>query len=184
MTDEELVRRLQAGDPVAFETLYERYQNLIVRTAALITGSRQEGEDLAQECFLRCWQQIGTLRDPTRLKSWLLTILTRSAWRADQKRKRETPVEELWEEETGESSLDAVLRREDERQLYRAIRALPDKQRTIIVLYYFNDLSVREIARITGRLEGTVKSRLFSARRALRSALGDEYETGQEVPDL
>lgn len=181
MTEEELVRRLQAGDAAAFETLYERYQNLIVRTAALITGSRQEGEDVAQECFIRCWQQIGTLRDPARLKSWMLTILTRDAWRAGKRRRRETPVEEFWTGETAPSSLDAVLRQEADRRLYQAVRALPDKQREIVVLYYFNDLPVREIARVTGSLEGTVKSRLFTARRALRAALGEEYMTEMEV---
>ena len=184
MTEEELVRRLQAGDAAAFETLYERYQNLIVRTAALITGSRQEGEDLAQECFIRCWQQIGTLRDPARLKSWMLTILTRSAWRSDRKRRREVPVECLWEDGTAESSLEILLQQEEQRRLYRAVRALPEKQRTIVVLYYFNDLPVREIARITGCLEGTVKSRLFGARRTLRKALGEEFESQQEVSAL
>lgn len=181
MTEEELVRRLQAGDAAAFETLYERYQNLIVRTAALITGSRQEGEDLAQECFIRCWQQIKTLRDPARLKSWMLTILTRDAWRAGKRRQRETPVEEFWEGEPGPSSLDAVLRQESDRRLYQAIRALPDKQRAIVILYYFDDLPVREIARVTGSLEGTVKSRLFNARRALRAALGEDFMTEMEV---
>ena len=184
MTDEELVRRLQAGDAAAFETLYERYQSLVVRTAALITGSRQEGEDLAQECFIRCWKQIGTLRDPSRLKSWILTILTRAAWRSSKKIRRELPTETLWAGETAESTLETLLHREEQRRLYHAIRALPDKQRAMVVLYYFNDLPVREIARITGCLEGTVKSRLFGARRTLKKALGEEFESQEEAFDL
>ena len=64
-----------------------------------------------------------------------------------------------------------MLRTDEQRQLYDALYALDEKRRTVIVLYYFDDLPVKEIARTLGVTEGTVKSRLFSARRHLRQAL-------------
>ena len=102
MNDKELVSRMQHGDMQAFDELYERYKDDAYRLACLITGSRTDGEDLAQEAFVTCAQSIKSL------------------------------------------------------------------------LYYFDDRSVREIAQATGVTEGTVKSRLFSARRHLRQALTEE----------
>ena len=91
-----------------------------------------------------------------------------------QKRRREQPVCELFETGEGESALTAVLRTEEQRRLYEALYVLDEKRRTVIVLYYFDELSVREIAQAVGATEGTVKSRLFSARRHLRQALTEK----------
>lgn len=70
--------------------------------------------------------------------------------------------------------LETVVRKEEKSRLRQAIQSLELKQRTVIVLYYFNDCSVKEIARITGTLEGTVKSRLFKGRENLRNCLEKE----------
>lgn len=72
MTDCELVRRMQQGDMQAFDTLYERYKDDAYRLACLITGSRTDGEDLAQEAFVACAQSIGSLRDGAKFRPWLL----------------------------------------------------------------------------------------------------------------
>ena len=70
-----------------------------------------------------------------------------------------------------ESALSAVLRTDEQRRLYEALYALDEKRRVVTILYYFDDLPVKEIACTLGVTEGTVKSRLFSARRHLRQAL-------------
>ena len=163
MTDCELVRRMQQGDMQAFDTLYERYKDDAYRLACLITGSRTDGEDLAQS--------IKSLRDGSKFRPWLLRTLSRAAWKYCRKAKRETPVSEFFEGETGESALSAVLRTDEQRRLYAALDTLDEKRRVAVVLYYFDDRSVKEIAQATGVTEGTVKSRLFSARRHLRQAL-------------
>ena len=168
MTDCELVRRMQQGDMQAFDTLYERYKDDAYRLACLITGSRTDGEDLA---FVACAQSIGSLRDGAKFRPWLLRTLSRAAWKYCRKAKRETPVSEFFEGETGESALSAVLRTDEQRRLYAALDTLDEKRRVAVVLYYFDDRSVKEIAQATGVTEGTVKSRLFSARRHLRQAL-------------
>lgn len=83
--------------------------------------------------------------------------------------------------ETGESALSAVLRTDEQRRLYAALDTLDEKRRVTVVLYYFDDRSVKEIAQATGVTEGTVKSRLFSARRHLRQALTDRESRPKEV---
>ena len=173
MSDEEFVKRLQKGDRAAFDALYTRYRNDALRTASLITGSRADGEDVVQEAFVQCYRQIGQLRDPARFKSWLWTLMTRAAWKYCRRRGREEPVAEFFEDgtKTGESALGTVLRTEQSRLLYQAVQALEEKQRTVTVLYYYNDMSIREIAQVLECREGTVKSRLFAARRNLQKAM-------------
>ena len=96
MTDCELVRRIQQGDMQAFDTLYERYKDDAYRLACLITGSRTDGEDLAQEAFVACAQSIGSLRDGAKFRPWLLRTLSRAAWKYCRTAKRETPVSEVF----------------------------------------------------------------------------------------
>ena len=122
MTDCELVRRMQQGDMQAFDTLYERYKDDAYRLACLITGSRTDGEDLAQEAFVACAQSIGSLRDGAKFRPWLLRTLSRAAWKYCRKARRETPVSEFFDENTGDSALSAVLRTEEQRRLYAALR--------------------------------------------------------------
>ena len=146
MNDKELVSRMQHGDMQAFDELYERYKDDAYRLACLITGSRTDGEDLAQEAFVTCAQSIKSLRDGSKFRPWLLKTLSRAAWKYCRKAKRETPVSEFFDAGESESALSAVLRTDEQRRLYAAL----------------------------GVTEGTVKSRLFSARRHLRQALTEE----------
>ena len=181
MNDKELVSRMQHGDMQAFDELYERYKDDAYRLACLITGSRTDGEDLAQEAFVTCAQSIKSLRDGSKFRPWLLRTLSRAAWKYCRKAKRETPVSEFFDAGESESALSAVLRTDEQRRLYAALDTLDEKRRVTVVLYYFDDRSVREIAQATGVTEGTVKSRLFSARRHLRQALTDRESRPKEV---
>ena len=175
MNDNELVARMKHGDMQAFDALYERYKDDAYRLACLITGSRTDGEDLAQEAFVTCAQSIGSLRDGSKFRPWLLKTLSRAAWKYCRKAKRETPVSAFFDTgESAESALSAVLRTDEQRRLYAALDTLDEKRRITVVLYYFDDRSVHEIAQATGVTEGTVKSRLFSARRHLRQVLTEE----------
>ena len=92
MTDEELVRRMQRGDMQAFDELYERYKDDAYRVACLITGNRADGEDLTQEAFVTAARSIGSLKDGSKFRPWLLRTLSRAAWKYCRKARRETPV--------------------------------------------------------------------------------------------
>lgn len=176
---EQLVRRMQQGDEDAFDQIFARYRDQLLRTAFLICGNHADSEDIVQETFVKCYCQCGKLREPARFTAWLYHILTRTAWRHEKKRKRETPVEELYEAgepESGDLTVEQLLLREQREELYRKILALNPKHRTVVILYYFDELSTREISRILGCLEGTVKSRLYTARRLLERELREEQK--------
>lgn len=80
-----------------FDTLFETYQTEALRAAYLICGNRTDAEDVVQDTFVKCYESMHQLHDPTRVKAWLFRILTRTAWRACQKHRRELPVENLYD---------------------------------------------------------------------------------------
>ena len=108
--------------------------------------------------------------------------LYRTAWQIAKKHAKERPEEcilELADTSTADSPTVKVLKDEQERAIAEAVRKLEHRQRTTVVLYYYNGLGTKEIARVMECMEGTVKSRLFNARKNLRTLLENEME--QEV---
>ena len=179
-----LVLRMAEGDSQAFDRLMEYYYPRILRVAYLISGSHADSEDIVQETFVLCWMNRKKIKEPEYFGNWLYKTLTREAWRYCRKNRKEQPVEEVFGKEEPETAsvLEEVMMRSQEKELYKAIRNLPVKQRTAVVLYYFNQMSTREIAGIIGCLEGTVKSRLYTARANLKQELMEECKrVGREV---
>lgn len=166
------VLRLQAGDETAFEQIYAAYAPQAVRTAALITGDAHLAQDIAQESFVLCMLNIGKLKDAARFRPWFFRILTRCAWQMRKKRASICTPD-------GEEDLRLIPsfdiypsdRRARYEALYRALNRLGEKQRTAVILYYFNDFSLREIARICAAPQASIKTRLFAARRRLKQLL-------------
>ena len=174
MEDEILVQQLKKGSREAFDLLYEKYKNLLIRTAYLITGNKPDSEDAAQETFVKVYLHISELKNDAGLKPWMMQILVRTAYRIGKKRSREVPdeeIESLSESQTVLSPLGQMIKQEEAEMIFRAVEALPVKQRTVVVLYYYNELSVAEIAEMLACREGTVKSRLHTARKFLKGEL-------------
>lgn len=180
--EEALVRRLQTGDEGAFDELFALYQKQAVRTAALITGDAALAEDVAQEAFVLCLLHIKELREPSRFRPWFFRTLTRCAWKGMGEKLPAVDWSEALEQvlpaaaDIYPSETEAAYE-----TLYQALEGLGRKQRTTVILYYFNDLSIKEIAQATGTLEGTVKTRLFAARRRLKRALEAEQQKGEVI---
>lgn len=174
---EELVRRMQAGDTEAFGRIFDYYGTRLLRMAYLLTGNYADSEDIVQETFETCFFKCGDLKDCSRFTPWLYQILTRNAWRIGKKSRREEPVEELSDfygpSGSGEAGqpLEILVEDESRAELWKAVLRLNRKMRTVVILYYYNDLSTKEIARIVHCLEGTVKSRLYTARKILEREL-------------
>ena len=195
-TDVELIRKWKEGDEDAFSAMYERYRQTAMRTAWLLCHNLADSEDIVQETFVQCYFHIQELKDESRFRPWMLKCLVRTGWKLMKKQKKEMPEEqmELHQErerylestfsgKTSGEPLEEAIAREFSGELTKAVRRLSEKHRLVIVLYYYDELSVHEIAKITGCLEGTVKSRLHFARRQLKKMLSDagEEETGRII---
>lgn len=186
-----LIARMIDGDEAAFDEIYRSYSGKLYRMAYFITGNRSDSEDILQETFVKCFLHRKDLKEPERFESWLYQILVRTAWRSEKKRKGKKELsfdgildneedtgmaERIQKDDKGEP-LQQILKAEDSSELWAAVNGLGMKHRTVILLYYYNDLSTKEIAVMTGSLEGTVKSRLHKARMLLRERLSAERDT-------
>ena len=184
MEDEILVQQLKKGQYEAFNLLYEKYKNLVIRTAYLITGNKSDSEDVAQETFVKVYLHITELKNNAGFKPWMMQILVRTAYRTGRKRSREVPdeeIEHLSESQSVLSPLGQMIKREEAETISRAVADLPVKQRTVVVLYYYNELSVSEIAKMLDCREGTVKSRLHTARKYLKGKLDGRIDRKESL---
>lgn len=174
MTEEALVRRLKEGDRTSFDLLYERYKNMALRTAYLITGNLSDSEDVVQDTFVKVWLHCRELKNEDGFKAWMMQILVRTAYKSAKKKSRELPDEEILQKVDKSRDIsftEDMIAREEAERIAGAVRALPVKQRTVVTLYYYQECSVSEIAAMLGVFEGTVKSRLHTARKSLRGKL-------------
>lgn len=180
----DIVIKMQNGDPTAFEEIFEHYKVKAVRTAYLITGNKVLAEDIAQEAFIQCYKKIKTLKDPALFKTWFYKILTRIAWRVGTKDKMITSSESLFEisdlPNKGQTEQN-YIQNEMSKVIMVAIDKLETKQRMVILLYYYDGFSITEVAKIMNCFEGTVKSRLYAARKNLKKIFDASKDFEQEV---
>jgi RNA polymerase sigma factor (sigma-70 family) len=171
--DAELVLRSRAGDREAFERIVARYQALICSLAYSATGNLGRSEELAQETFLAAWRQLGTLREPQRLRSWLCGIarnLTRNAFRSQAREPVQEPLETVCEAPSPERPpSEQAMSREEEAIVWRALEKVPDLYREPLVLFYREGCSVAVVARQLDLSEDAVKQRLARGREMLRA---------------
>jgi RNA polymerase sigma-70 factor (ECF subfamily) len=172
ITDEALLAAHLAGDPDAFRVLWDRHHAALLGYATRILGARTEAEEVTHEAFLRA--ASGRWRPDGRLRAWLFTVVHRQCLDALRRRRRFTAVvARLWSTPTRDP-VDAVLRDEAEAALERALAALPEEHRAIVLLYYGQELPSKEVAEIVGCTDLQVRSRLSYARRLLRRLLAEE----------
>lgn len=169
--DRSLVDRARAGDLDAFESIVRARMDAVYRLTAAILGDEGDAADAAQETFVAAWRQLPRLREPERFDAWLQRIAVNAArmtFRARGRRRiREIPSSRIGVI----PEAPALPSRSDAELLDAALARLPIQQRTILVLHHFEGRPLVEIATILDIPEGTAKSRLFHARRALRAAL-------------
>lgn len=180
----ELVLKVQNKDKSAFEEIFEIYKTSALRTAYLLTNNKTLSEDITQEAFVQCYLKINELKNPSQFRVWFFKILTRIAWKMNKKENFSIPVENIFDSlncSDGENLEDSFIEKELSKEMMSIINKLDEKHRTTILLYYYKDFSVSEIANIMGCFEGTVKSRLYTARKHLKKSFESSYKYAKEV---
>src|SRR5688572_11072184 len=164
--DVALVNRSRAGDRDAFGELVARYQSLVCSITYSATGSLTTSEDLAQETFVAAWKQLGSLREPAKLRSWLCGIARNLSHNLVRRNVRE-PVSQsasldVVAEQAAPEPLPAeqAVTREEEELLWRAVERIPETYREPLILYYRERQSVESVARALELSEDATKQRL------------------------
>ena len=185
--DRELVDAVLANRPGAFERLIREYQGLCWHIIYRMVRHPEDARDLCQDTFLRVHQCLHQYRYESALKSWIGRVAYTIALRHLQ-HKRIALVDNtddnedyaLVENISDDFDLESACADEETAQhLHAAIEALPPLQRTLLTLYHLEEITIPEIARITGLASGTIKSHLFRSRLRLRGVL--ENRTGVAV---
>ena len=183
VSDESLAEGILGGDEAAFRLLYERYRRPVYATAYRIIQSPEDARDATQEIFLKLFRSLRQWRrNRSSLSTWLYRLASNHAidcWRARRRRAEFSSDEELpghgserlGLEEAFLSPYRAVESRELVDEIQRAIDRLPDLQKRVFVLRYFQELKLEEIAELENCSLGTVKTSLFRATQALRRAV-------------
>src|SRR5438045_8096627 len=183
--DTALMVEVARGDTVAFERLIERHQALVIGTVGRMLGNNSEVEDVAEQVFVRVWKSAGRYRPTAKFTTWLLTITRNLVFNEARRRKRHPG--DLLDVHEGEEALalvdsagripdEQLLEAELQREIDRAILALPEKQVMAVVLRRYEDKSYEEIGEVLGLSIAAVKSLLFRARTELRAALNHYLE--------
>ena len=154
---------------------------LAYRVARGVLRNSADAEDVAQEALLRAYRRFERLRDRSRFRAWLVRIAFRLAIDRVRASKRRATRETRWSRQTRVASTeDAAAANEFQAHLDRAMDELPDKHRLVLLLAAMQGHSMEEVAEMTGLPLGTVKSRLFSARKQLAEKLRCYVKTAEK----
>ena len=193
--DSRLILKCQANDAAAFNEIVSRYKNKVFNFVNRMVHGAADAEDLTQEIFVRAYLSINSFQGRASLNTWLFRIATNICIDYNRKHSRlkglATSLQRDDQSEDGECELQIpdekfdpqrlALNRELGDQLQQAMNSLPEKHRAVVLLHDVEGLAYEEIAGIVDCPVGTVKSRLFNARMALRQKLGP-YVDGSLEP--
>jgi RNA polymerase sigma factor (sigma-70 family) len=172
-TEDEAIAALRRGESGGLDVLVELHQAQALRLAYSITGSRATAEDVVADAFVSVYQHIGQL-DPDRpFRPWFTRIVANRALTEARRATRTLRVLALLSlRPAPPPDPEAVAEQQDlRRHVVAAVRSLPPNERVVIVLRYFEDMDERGMAGMLGWPVGTVKTRLYRARRNLRARL-------------
>jgi RNA polymerase sigma factor (sigma-70 family) len=168
-----LSARLRAGDRAAAAELVDKYYEQIYLFMRRLGHDRHASEDLTQETFFSAWHHIGQLKDDKALNGWLYRIaanVSRLHWRR-HKHPETVGIEQIDAAGSSQTGFEAAEHREQLEQVRDAVARLPAKLRQTIVLHYLQQLTIAEAAEAAAIRQGTFKSRLNRALRALKESI-------------
>lgn len=184
--DSEFVARCRQGDTEAFSQLVRRHQKKMLNIAFRMIGDYDEACDAVQEAFLSAFRSIGKFQEKSLFSTWLYSIVlnhskSRLRQRASRSRREVRSSDDPFQNEKGnvwnghqaqeESVLERIEKRELESKIQEGINSLDEEQKEVLVLRDIQGLSYEEIVLTLGLPQGTVRSRLFRARNALKESL-------------
>lgn len=172
------------GDEAGFNAIVETYSALMIRTAAMIVGDRDIAEDVVQDALIQAWHHLPDLREASALRPWLMRIVVNQCISFKRRLARTTNFirQALSEQETdliAQAADDFKGRMERDWDLVQAIEKLPTKQRVVVILHYYNGMTLPEMSHTLHTSENTLKKRIQSAlinlRRVMYAAEAEEH---------
>jgi RNA polymerase sigma-70 factor (ECF subfamily) len=172
--ESKLIEQSLSGDPEAYGALVNQHQNMIRAMAFRMTGSLDDAEELAQDAFLRAYQQLATFNNGSKFSTWLCKIAINLSLDWRRRENRRSDIHSKWAADAIlDSNSNAGFPDELSRCVQAALNQLPVKQRAAIVLTTYENQSHAQAAKTLGCTEATISWRVFAARRKLKRLLRD-----------
>ena len=183
MDEKIIIERCRNGCIEYFEILIKKYENMLYKYCFYLTGSKEEGNDLFQETWLKAFTKIKTYSDDYSFKNWLLSIAsnTYKDWYRKQKRWSKK-IKSYFKSDRMDKEMESIpsnqnlpeeeyITKDTSNELKELVIKLKTHYKEVIILYYFEEKSIKEISFILSIPEGTVKSRLSQAKKILKQRM-------------
>jgi RNA polymerase sigma-70 factor (ECF subfamily) len=188
LTDTEIISRVLQGEQSIFAQLVERYQNYVFTLVLRFTSSREDGEEIAQDVFVKAYRSLADFRGDSKFSTWLYTIVRTSCLTFLRKKKldissidNERVIAQLEDWESGFRA-NTIEQKSRHAMVNEAIRLLSPNDTQVITLFYKGEQSLEEIGKIMGLDPNTVKVKLHRARQRLKEKM--EKHFSHEVQEL
>ncbi len=180
-TDHYYIEKIIAGDKQSYAHLVARYKDMVFTIALRMVRHREEAEEVAQDAFVKAYRSLKNYKGEAKFSTWLYRIAYNTCLDRIKKQKRLIPSEKIDDINEGnltgiQDALSYMEAQERKQMIQDALDKLQDEQRVIITLFYFEELSVKEIADVTGMSVDNVKVRLFRGRKKLFTILENVVE--------
>ncbi len=196
MNDQELVKAVIRGDNSAMRYLISRYQDLVLNTCYKVLQSREDAEDIAQEVFIETYRSAASLRNEQNISFWLYrislnksinylkrsqNILFRSILQIESIFRHDTPGGSDLVPHSEENPGESMEAEERQQILTAAVATLPERQQKAFILFYYEELTYKEISDVLGLSASSVESLLVRARDNVRKKCCPEYRDKKEI---
>lgn len=179
--DQILINQIIEGDSHSFSVLVDRYKGLIFTVTMRMLKHREEAEEVAQDTFIKMYTSLHRFKGDSKFSTWLYRIAYNACLDRIKKNKKhinDVEINEFTEHQvkTLDNALERMQKNEQAEAIQRCIEKLPSEDSVLMTLYYFDDLSLGEIAEIMGINSNSVKVKLFRCRKKLASILKSQLE--------
>lgn len=169
MAEKLLIKGLRKGKEDAYRQIIEEYGNKLLRTCYLILKDREEAEDVVQETFIKVFQKLDTFKENSSFFTWIYAIALNLCRDRLRKKQDMLTLEDEW---VGENDVEFHVEKNIDREILRKeLFDMNSLYREVMVLFYFEELSIKEISNLLNEKEGTIKSKLSRGRNILRENL-------------
>ena len=179
--DDYYIKKTLEGDSNSFSVLVERYQNMVFALALKMLKHREESEEVSQDTFIKVYKSLSKFNGESKFSTWIYRIAYNTCLdriKKNSKYNNNVEINEITSNEIShtESIFDSLENKERSIIVKQCMDKLPEDERIIIHLFYFEELNLKEIVKIVSMTEGNVKVKLFRARKKLFSIFKESVE--------
>ncbi|MBC5836357.1 RNA polymerase sigma factor [Flavobacterium muglaense] len=175
------IKKVLAGDTKSFAVLVDRYRDLVFTLALRMLKNREEAEEVAQDTFIKVFKSLSKFKGEAKFSTWIYRITYNSCLDALKKYKQEyqkDTIDEFTERQlaTLDNAFEILADKEQSQIIEACLQKLPEEESFLLTLYYFDEQSIAEIAKIVAISEANVKVKLFRSRKKLAALLKEKLE--------